>query len=137
MWFDKWCRFCFYRRYCIEERVLVCVLFVLYFWLWYGGIFESFILFIRLYLFNIIINLLTFEIKLVLFCRLSFFVIVCILIGEIVFCCSFEISLMFFRWLIIMLFMEFVWRRWINFVVFIIRIFMFVCLVLKIDWSKL
>lgn len=70
-----------------------------------------FILFIRLYLFNIIINLLMFEIKLVLFCRLSFFVIVCILIGEIVFCCSFEISLMFFRWLIIMLFMEFVWRR--------------------------
>lgn len=70
-----------------------------------------FILFIRLYLFNIIINLLMFEIKLVLFCRLSFFVIVCILIGEIVFCCCFEISLMFFRWLIIMLFMEFVWRR--------------------------
>lgn len=70
-----------------------------------------FILFIRLYLFNIIINLLMFEIKLVLFCRLLFFVIVCILIGEIVFCCSFEISLMFFRWLIIMLFMDFVWRR--------------------------
>lgn len=70
-----------------------------------------FILFIRLYLFNIIINLITFEIKLVLFCRLSFFVIVCILIGEIVFCCSFEISLMLFRWLIIMLFMDFVWRR--------------------------